>query len=113
MTQTAHTPWPWKRSTARKSSNYGGYICHITATIPDPCNADGECNETVAKITGGVLDTKEKAEANAHFIVTACNAHDRLVRFIESLTESNGPYPYLDNTSVVRDARAILAEVKP
>lgn len=36
----------------------------------------------------------------------------RLRGFIESLTEALGPYPYVDKTQLVIDARAILAETE-
>lgn len=32
--------------------------------------------------------------------------------FIESLTDATGPYPFLDKTAVVSDARQILSRIK-
>lgn len=39
------------------------------------------------------------------------NTYDDLVAFIESLTDAEGSYPFLDGTQVVIDARSVLTKV--
>ncbi len=39
-------------------------------------------------------------------------AAEELLEFIESLIESSGPYPFLNGTNVVSDARAVINKAK-
>lgn len=68
----------------------------------DTCIIDAERN-VVAEISGDYNspDTWPLMEANARFIVTACNAHDELVAALRAVVEHND----------TRLARAALAKL--
>lgn len=78
MTQeTKHTPTPWDYG--YQGGKYGKGELLIT----------GDKGEEYSALVGQIhtIDPKE-AEANAAFIVRACNAHDELVAALECAAES-------------------------
>ena len=58
--------------------------------------------------------TKDNAEANAQFIVKACNAHDKLVEALEDMVKvfEYCSADYDDSDKVFLKAQALLKEVK-
>lgn len=78
-TETKHTPTPWR--------NYTNNVC---AGPLKGCFIDArKNNESTARIAdvlayGGVA-SQEECEANAAFIVRACNAHNDLVAVLAEL----------------------------
>lgn len=80
MTTAQHTPTPWAYIKATVPDNTGGYDYAITV--------DGKIIAEVFQHTGwddektGKYET-QPVEANAAFIVRACNSHDALVEALE------------------------------
>jgi hypothetical protein len=63
------TKGPMKASDPRKSSNFGGYVSHITAQgVP----------ATLAKVSGGPYDDKDVCRANSHLFAAATELYARL-----------------------------------
>jgi len=79
MSGQEHTPTPWIASAARKSSNFGNYIAFVQTA--DPVSV-------IAKVSGGVTDARETAEANAAFIVEAVNSHSTLTAQRDALVKA-------------------------
>lgn len=69
MSESKHTPTPW-----RFDDNHMYVYCgdHVIVTCNDPSTA-----------VGGL--SAEEIEANAEFIVRACNAHDDLLTACEAV----------------------------
>jgi hypothetical protein len=86
------TPTPWKASRVARKSNYGDFTVHITGAIDDPIRKGEKYHETVCKVSGGVHDKPEVAEANAAFIVHAVNCHGQLVSALETARLQLGEY---------------------
>ncbi len=86
--ETKHTPAPW--SVDEPHQIYSTAICDYVALT---------CKETDNGIP-------IPFEANARLIAAA----PEMLAFIESLTDALGPYPFLDKTQVVVDARAIISK---
>lgn len=84
MAEREHTPTPWKAS--------GNAVFR-----------DGHC----LAMTGTDIWMPEVEEANAAFIVRACNAHDDLVAALEAVAEARMP------GEARRIARAALAKASP
>jgi hypothetical protein len=82
MTNTRHTPLPWLATSARKQSNSGNYRAQIRHIVHAP-ETGMDFNAYPAHALGGIHDTKEVAEANATFIVKACNAHYELLEALK------------------------------
>lgn len=109
MTQT-HTPTPWKYD--------GDGFDSIAA---QECGTDGYTvmNEECLPICDMVNCFEDDVcQANAAFIVKACNAHDELVEFIEEVSIAKLAFPD-DETQQLRQrkyfierATAILSKVK-
>ncbi len=103
--KTTHTPLPWR--TVSYSGNDGRgveiHTCGDTLTYP------------VARIIDHDPDI-EMLEADAAFIVLACNSHYELLAALESAAESIeqlvkvGRIPA--NNAGLRDARAAIAKAK-
>lgn len=72
-TQPKHTPTPWK---AIEHENKNAFEGNIVIT-PNDMN-DAVC-------TVWTCDTEEETQANAAFIVRACNSHAALVEALEDL----------------------------
>lgn len=89
MTDTKHTPTPFRASPARKSSNFGDWQAFVQAHVPDPCKPGSTYIKTVAKTVG---DSREEAEANAVSIVRACNAHYDLIAHLRKRIEQTERY---------------------
>lgn len=85
-----HTPLPWFSKMASKPDD-GEYNCAIAAEI------DGK-NHCIGKTFGRVdYDVRPDAQANASFIVQACNSHDNLVEALETVLD------LMDNGELVRN----------
>lgn len=72
MADTKHTQLPWK-------------VSEVSGWPSDICDADGELLATAYPMTIGGEDA---GEANAAFIVRACNAHDQLVAALKLLCDT-------------------------
>lgn len=111
MTEAIQIPTPLKASKARKGSNFGDYVCHITASVPDPCRAGQNCSELVAKVFGGIKDKPEVADAFAAQIATAVNCHAEFVKLfidIEMLMRVNAQMT--DGMPMHKAVKAALAK---
>jgi len=109
----SHTPTPWAVHVygARSVEIHSDVLPAIVAVMPD-ANDDPD-------LPADCLDNAE-AQANAAFIVCACNAHDELVAALDDLNESTEQYlaaPSIDRmnnlTESLRSARAALGKAKP
>lgn len=78
----AHTPGPWAASAARKSSNFGDFVAHIThqAASVGKVGSDHEYRPilTVCKVLAPTTDERAEADANAARIVECVNEMDGL-----------------------------------
>lgn len=92
---TQHTPAPWREGTRG----------------PNNCPIIGARGLMIAMLTTGI-DFQDEADANASFIVRACNNHDQLI-FNLTMLLAYMPDPDVDcdlgRAHTVRKARAILA----
>lgn len=96
--QAQHTATPWKS--------------RVTYSNGEP---DGACVYSGARHVADCMDglNQDECEANAAFIVRACNAHEELVTFAHNVLaslEENGAEANLGN--IVEDARALLARIQ-
>jgi hypothetical protein len=93
----SHTPTPWQLI----ERSCGGFKL---------ADADGEFISFLCSSRYPDNRPDEEAEANAAFIVTACNAHTALVKALRDLESviSQGCIP----DEAIRNARAALAKVK-
>lgn len=79
--ETKHTPLPWSKVTT-------GQIMTEQYNQPFAVTQKGEPN-LIAGTFGDVKGGIEVAEANAAFIVRACNSHAKLVKALERLVKIN------------------------
>ena len=77
MKNVKHTPGPWRKGEGGKCMK-----C-VVADHPVPEISGSDAVEYY----GGHLVCESVSEANAQFIVTACNAHDDLANRLESVLE--------------------------
>ena len=79
--KAAHTPTPWSVRAARNDEGYGLLICDEDQTI-------------LARMDTWLGSTPEaEMEANAAFIVRACNSHAALVEALKAIREEATAYP--------------------
>lgn len=102
--RTPHTPTPYASKRAGYATD-GEYDHCIYAEI------DGK-RRVIAEVFGRVSeDCRPDAEANAAFIVRACNAHDELVEALEELREQcKGVAPFANavaTSASVKDIRRV------
>lgn len=76
---TKHTPLPWFVGSPIRNEDTIG-ICHTYR------EQDDECEETITEVLPGCK--QEQMEADAKFIVKACNHHDELVNAVKNLLDS-------------------------
>jgi len=93
---TEHTPGPWFREN-NKIWHENGLAC-------------------IAEVFHGVLgrsdDLSEAQEANARFIVTACNTHTDLLTALECLTAVVHQERWADMETALDDARSAIAKAR-
>lgn len=83
MSQSKHTPTPWK--TDRRNGNFNKGIIDIRPLAPNCCDLV-DSNRLIATVNpkyNPITISAGEADANAKFIVRACNAHDDLVAALE------------------------------
>ena len=100
MSAGKHTPGPWE---AERGTTHSGTIATLYG--------DGEWWEIWSKNAGGL------AEANARFIVQACNSHDELVEALAELVRLKDDDSGWGSTLTVREkawdaARSALAKAQ-
>ncbi len=105
MTQTQHTPTPW--GACHKGKCSCKQIWSIPADHPVAKVISGKWGDEYPslRLIGSSLDRKAEpymdiieygevgkdlAEANAEFIVRACNSHDELVKTLENISQQLG-----------------------
>lgn len=101
-----HTPTPWKLRTIDNALR--GEICYVIGGTPTHFIAD--CGFDVDG-----APTRSQANANASFIVRACNAHEELVaqmRNVEAVAAKNAEHGSADWAFIRDTARAALAKAK-
>lgn len=76
MTETKHTPTPWVKEVI--NDFYNGDIISIRTASGQSSEPDNPAYEDDPSIAG-IWCTNATSQANADFIVRACNAHDDLV----------------------------------
>lgn len=98
--------WKWHPNYGHAGPLKGAFIdtdrSNIAQVVSIGCAADGSSSQ-------------EQCEANAAFIVLACNAHDELVAALRDLlviTKSYRDSLKWTETQVEREARAVLAKVE-
>ena len=119
---TAHTPTPWEHTPmADGRHHFLGILCTEYRG-----NETAPYHPLVASVFHGMgqLAPREIAEANAAFIVRACNSHAALVAALEAVVkylEANRPMGKIQNifhllnqyeNDVMKPARAALAAAK-
>lgn len=82
MTAPKRTPGPWRVSSDLGAFNIDGEYNGDGQTSPSGTFMVAHCPHSFA------LHGKDEAEANAAFIVEACNAHDSLVAQRDALAEA-------------------------
>lgn len=108
MPDTKHTPTPWEwLRDDRCTSKLKGCVVHAGSAI---------VAEVLAK---AMINSQSKSEANAEFIVRACNSHDALVDAlkkmviwhdsIHSWTRPHAPLPRLEAITAAREALVLVA----
>jgi len=106
MTNTAHTPTPWDIGRYTVGETQEDMVL-ITA-------CPKKLKSGITKVKGiADLKVKRNGEANAAFIVKACNAHDDLVWYMDMYT--TGKHLKLqgkDYTEFCDGARSALAKAK-
>lgn len=119
---SGHSPLPWKVWESKTGASFKEVFRHKRTV----CFHSPEVESNVA-IAFCDYHTPEVAEANAAFIVTACNSHQKMVEalrailpFLDDLddaTDGVGAYPDVTCTQRCRDAvakaRAALALAEP
>ena len=95
MTVNKHTPGPWEVDRANPEMVYTEYVDNDGASRYI-CDCDSD-----------ILPQKEY-EANAAFIVRACNAHDELLAALEELLKYKG----VMSDESVSMAKAIIARAR-
>ena len=108
--ETKHTPLPWCYGAAL---NYHGFYIAPNGTLPTLASVE-RCG---AQVNVLVHNFPGETEANAAFIVRACNSHYDLVAALESLLHHidsiNPPSKIFWSGSVEQEeARIILAKAK-
>ena len=106
MTQK-HTPTPWQLEWHSQG--------HVV--IAESKHRRGHIYRHNVVVIGGETQNRELLDANAEFIVLACNAHDELVKLIDDLCkwdDANSKDPYqLEVEHPTRErADAILAKAR-
>ena len=99
MTENKHTPGPWSWNTDYNEDN----VFSVWVEAPDVTHKT--TNICVADCSW--VELLEEAEANAEFIVRACNTHDELLAALEDVTYDLEAYvnaQYLENGKVYHPA---------
>lgn len=99
MTQNAHIPTPWIFTPSGETMQ--GYSQPFAIAETDKYNL-------VAGIFGDVKGGVETAEANAAFIVRACNSHEELLEALKQLVEAGPVYGMINNAPFL-NAKAAIA----
>lgn len=102
---TQHTPGPWTRTPEERFKH------DSSAGIKGPNG-----NYLAAALDFNRTDRDEEVEANAEFIVRACNAHDELLAALEDIIETPVGHTTADCAkdlaACIRIARAAIAKAK-
>lgn len=102
---STRTPGPWE---ALPQNGAGPMLVHRYAT-------GQQMKPTALRLIAHLLErgsSLSEDQANATFIVTACNAHDELVAALRHAVEVHGEPDGSHDFQWVKDARAALAKVK-
>ena len=111
--KTTHTPTPWryglkvsKRPAWEKILS--GPI-HVATVV--------QCDSSPIRVLNDTPKSQAEAEANAAFIVRACNSHAQLVAALEKLIDhASETYPHFESPrgqADIAQARAALAAAQP
>lgn len=109
----AHTSLPWS---CYRSENPGvGWLIQGKNTIAEPLDhvhdpASGQRDPVYQHLVIGEMDDLPEAQANAEFIVRACNAHDELLEALEEVTESLASFYEIDRVTAGQHFGAALKE---
>ena len=115
-TETKYTPTPWHFEKHKKYAVYetggpGGSRERVDYEYNLIVREDG--NDPYLRTPIAEVTISTEADANASFIVTACNSHDELVAFIQELlseceTVAKTDHLCLDHNTFATKARAAL-----
>jgi hypothetical protein len=99
-----HTPLPWRNDGPQIFKRSDGWEFIEYGIVSD---ATGEVVTTVHTLRGN-----ERAEADAAFIVRACNLHDELLEMCKVLVAEFETGSQRDDGAEIRGARALIARAE-